>query len=431
MGIMGRRPDSSRGRETSMFFAHIAGHTRKQTKKLLFFPAGEIIAYMAQEFQTRSIDNKEEEFQTWFGECYNTWEREGSAEGLLVFKPSEGSRKEPIRKETNSNLPSQNIHGFKNEILSLKSFLLNQKESEEFKTLAVVGKYGVGKTALCQEVFNNEDVKKTYVPRVWVCMYTEKEELSRDGDPKIAIVKRILRNLGVEEDTLAYIKDQAKEELENAREGDGEKELSMLLYALHLNLWGKKYLIVLDDARKEDGWKERLDERNQIPEGKKWGTHLSFGFPKGSGGRVIFTTRDEDLAKELVGEERSLHRLHPLSDKESVWDIYKDAAAASKFDVNPIDEGKYKDELMNKSCGIPAAAKALGTIEPVDLEESEETAGKKDSNRGKSTDMDMEDVNVNQMEEKTGSSHGETSLNKSELGGTEKKQEEKGSEFKD
>lgn len=276
------------------------------------------------------------------------------------------------RVETSSELPDHYIHGFVNEKLFLKNFLLKQKESEEFKILAIVGKYGVGKTTLCQDVFNNEEVKRAYFPRIWVSMYSK--ETKEDEDPKRDIVKRILKSLGVEDEIIKHIETKAEEEKkikEEARIGEEEtvkeKVLSRLLYDLHLNLIGKKYLIVLDDVWEDNEWNQRLDdEKNQQEK-----SHLSCGFPKGFGGRVIMTSRDERLAKEIVGEEENLQRLFPRSDAESVWEIYKDAVkAALKIEVNPRYPGRFKQELMDKSCGIPLAARMLAKIEPEKMDET-------------------------------------------------------------
>ncbi|XP_010535662.1 PREDICTED: probable disease resistance protein At4g19060 isoform X2 [Tarenaya hassleriana] len=346
---------------------------------------------MAQE--NRSHDSDLSGIKTLFGQGYETWLKEklqfeshssSRKGGSTQAGASAGNHAPPIpngpgsssgpseakRTETTSKTPGHEIRGFKNEILSLKSFLLNQKDSDEFKTLAVVGRYGVGKTALCQKIFNDESVKNAYVPRIWVSMYRDGEK--EDSGQKIAAVKRLLESLGVEGEILERVREDAA-----GKGRDRDEELARLLYLLYLSLWGKKYLIVLDDVREEDEWEERLGE-DEIPEGNEWGKHLSCGFPKGSGGRVIMTSREEELAKKMAGEEHGLHRIYPISDPAIVYDIYKDAAKENSIDVNPRNERKYIRDVMNKSCGIPLAARMLGKNQPVEEHTQEEDS---DSNQ--------------------------------------------------
>ncbi|XP_020887379.1 probable disease resistance protein At5g45440, partial [Arabidopsis lyrata subsp. lyrata] len=190
-------------------------------------------------------------------------------------------------------------------------------------------------------------------------------------DGKICVLKKILKALGVEDSMFEFIRSEVVEEASKRREAgeiDGEtakeKEFSVLLYALHLNLRWKKYLIVFDDVRDEDNWDEKLDVK--FKEGEKWGKHLSDGFPKESGGRVIYTTREKKLAQKLVAEEHEIHRLWPLTDTESVWNIYKEALEENEEEP-PRNDKKCSVELMNKSRGLPLAARQLATLLPVFL----------------------------------------------------------------
>ncbi|ESQ39674.1 hypothetical protein EUTSA_v10000924mg [Eutrema salsugineum] len=350
----------------------------------------------------------QEKYETWHQKLQkkkDTSEQEDPKTKMMEddsSKQAESKTKmEDDRVETFSELPKHEnkknkeyvIHGFENEIKSLENFLLDQKVYKEFKSLVVLGEYGVGKTTLCQAIFNKYEVKSVYAPGIWVSMYSKEE--TKDGeDKKISLLKRILKDLGVQDKVLATIKNEAVQEFHDYKESgnnDGEtkedKEFLALLYALHLNLRWKKYLIVFDDVREED-LNQILQEQDveKLKKDKKWGKHLSDGFPKGSGGRVIYTTRVETLARKLVAEEHEIHRLWPLSDDQSVWNIYE-AVIEDHDKEPPRNDKKCIDDLMNKSRGLPLAAKLLAKLDPVFLDDE---VGPNDSTDG-TTETNQQD----------------------------------------
>ncbi|KAB1227758.1 hypothetical protein CJ030_MR1G028905 [Morella rubra] len=144
---------------------------------------------------------------------------------------------------------------------------------------------------------------------------------------------------------------------EEAFEGYGLKEL---LYALHLQLVGKRYLIVFDDARDIDGHESWYNRQLNLPLShaydETWDS-LASGLPKGYGGAVIVTSRDEKLMGKMVGKENIRHIL-PLSESdENCWSIFKEAAGE-----NPNEEDDMKKEIQLKCAGIPLVAKMMGQI---------------------------------------------------------------------
>ncbi|KAF5735819.1 hypothetical protein HS088_TW15G01335 [Tripterygium wilfordii] len=218
-------------------------------------------------------------------------------------------------------------HGFDYEILWLERQLLKPEiNKDQIKAFGIVGIAGVGKTRLCQEIFDSPEVKKQFLPRIWVSMAWKPGE---DDNPKVAFLERILGCLGV------VINDIP-----------GDEKIAVLEYTLHLELIGKRYLIVLDDVREEDKFREKLEN--------------CYGFPKGVEGAVLVTSRSEGLAKEMVGEE-NLHRVLPLSDMNHCWGIYKDMVEIDKTPRLP-DSDELKEELLRKCNGLPLAAKLMGQI---------------------------------------------------------------------
>ncbi|KAA8515389.1 hypothetical protein F0562_019000 [Nyssa sinensis] len=134
--------------------------------------------------------------------------------------------------------------------------------------------------------------------------------------------------------------------------------LDGLIFALHLQLKGKRYLIVLDDAGSTDDFCKNLD--SCIPQDGKWGGKLAYGLPKGNGGTVIVTSRSEEVAKNMAGEE-NIRRHLPLSDPD-LWLIFKDSVMRDETEFPSALESQKK-EIVNKCAGLPLIAKMMGQIE--------------------------------------------------------------------
>ncbi|KAH7545888.1 hypothetical protein FEM48_Zijuj01G0141300 [Ziziphus jujuba var. spinosa] len=257
-------------------------------------------------------------------------EPNGSSGDTHIFSP-------PV---TPRSVGASIVHGFDEDVIIVKKLVLSQESEDGFKAIAIVGSYGIGKTTLSQLIFNNQEMKTHFLPRIWVSM---SKFPGNDKDPKRAIVKRMLISLGVEEETMDVV-------FQN-------HGLQGLLCALHLQLLGKRYLIVLDDARDIDPWYGELNSR--LKGGGKWEERFGYGLPKGYGGTVIVSSRDEELAKMMVGE-KNLHHLLPLSDPDSCWAIFKDSVEKDGMRFNPSNVQDLRMEVTQKCGGIPLAAKMLG-----------------------------------------------------------------------
>jgi len=243
------------------------------------------------------------------------------------------------------------VHGFDDEITSLVKLLVNERSKEKFSAVGITGMAGAGKTTLCQEIIKREEVKKHFVPRILVSM-SKKPDGNKDA--KIALVERILLSLGVEENTIQSVSNRG---------------LSALICALHVQLMGKKYMIVLDDAQEGDTWFENL--YSPLPGKVEWEQSLAYGLPKGYGGTVIVTSRNKDLAKKMVGEE-NVHPVLPLADKGKCWLIFKDAVEQDGTQFNPpnVELEDLKKEIIRKCSGLPLAARVLGEIMKEKMEEA-------------------------------------------------------------
>lgn len=239
------------------------------------------------------------------------------------------------------------VHGLDDKVRFFERQLL-RKESRDggFKAIAVFGMLGVGKTTLCQVMFNSPKVKEEFLPRIWVCLSKQAEDKE---DNRREIVRRMLVCLGVEDEII-----------ESAGQ-DPTFGLQKLIFLLRLQLMGKKYLIVLDDAWNPDECFENLGSSLfSTQREESCYKQLAYGLPKGHGGTVIVTSRSEEIAKKMVGEENS-HHLLPVKDRQSCWQIFMDSVQKDGKRFPEILEN-LKDLIIDECAGLPLAAKMMGEI---------------------------------------------------------------------
>ncbi|KAM3288634.1 putative disease resistance protein [Capsicum chacoense] len=250
---------------------------------------------------------------------------------------------------SNRTVDRSRVFGFNEKENFMERFLIRRdNEVKGFKAIGIYGVAGVGKTTLCQLTFNNEQVTNDFFPRIWVCMSKSPEDVV---DYREEVVRRMLKCLGVEDEEMDFT--------------SKHRRLPGLLFALRRVLKGRRYLIVLDDAFYihnffDNLWSEPKLEDNCTEK-------LALGLPKQQGGAVIVTTRSEELAKEMVGEE-NVHPLLPLQDK-SCREIFEDSAGEKvKQLLKDQTDHDLEDTIMSKLGGLPLAAKIMGKIMEQELD---------------------------------------------------------------
>ncbi|XP_038874914.1 probable disease resistance protein At4g19060 [Benincasa hispida] len=236
------------------------------------------------------------------------------------------------------------VHGVENELLVLQKMLQKPPSGggKGFRAIGIIGVRGIGKSTICRALLQDREVKSKYFPRIWVSM---SRNFTEDRDPKIALLKRMLSSLGVDTNF------------------PGGETLGGLLYAVRLQLRGKRYLIVLDDVQEFKTGEEQSDWYWDLNSCEKIGEKLRDGFPKGNGGAVIVTSRSEKAAKAMVGEG-NLRCLVPHKDPESFWKIFWQEVGENGNSISdPPNLEVLKVELLKKCGGLPFIAKMMGKIQ--------------------------------------------------------------------
>ncbi|KAF3661927.1 hypothetical protein FXO38_11431 [Capsicum annuum] len=264
-------------------------------------------------------------------------------------KESDDGQSKSHDRWSNRTVDRSRVFGFNEKENFMERFLIRRdNEVKGFKAIGIYGVAGVGKTTLCQLTFNNEQVTNDFFPRIWVCMSKSPEDVV---DYREEVVRRMLKCLGVEDEEMDFT--------------GKNRGLPGLLFALRRVLKGRRYLIVLDDAFYIDNFFDNLWSEPKLEDNCT--EKLALGLPKQQGGAVIVTTRSEELAKEMVGEE-NVHPLLPLQDK-SCREIFEDSAGEKvKQLLKDQTDHDLEDTIMSKLGGLPLAAKIMGKIMEQELD---------------------------------------------------------------
>ncbi|XP_039155948.1 putative disease resistance protein RGA3 [Eucalyptus grandis] len=221
-------------------------------------------------------------------------------------------------KKPEISIPDEQIIGRGKDKEKIKQLLFDSSSSNTVSFVSIVGKGGLGKTALAQLVFNDGEVENHFNLKMWVCV-------SDVFDVNLII----------------------KEILESTTSHDHEnKLLHQLQTLLRKTLDKKKYLLVLDDM-----WNEsRL----------KWlelGAWLEGGEQRS---KILVTTRSHKVAK-VMDAKSVIHVLHGLPEDKS-WNLFRKMAFGDGTKSLDPELEKIGQDMVKKCAGVPLAIRTIGCL---------------------------------------------------------------------
>ncbi|GAU30084.1 hypothetical protein TSUD_332530 [Trifolium subterraneum] len=192
--------------------------------------------------------------------------------------------------------------------------------------IPIVGIGGLGKTTLAKLVFNDERVDQLFQLKMWVCV-------SYNFDIKQILIK-IIHSTSYSTPTTAF----------TLQENIYNLDIEQLLSCLQYQLFGQKYLLVLDDV-----WNDDRAKWLQLKDLLKGGA---------IGSKIIVTTRSKSIAS-MMGDVSS-YVLNGLSQEDCLslfvkW-VFKEGEE-EKY-PNLVEIGK---EIVKKCQGVPLAVRSLGS----------------------------------------------------------------------
>ncbi|XP_039688348.1 disease resistance protein RGA2 isoform X2 [Medicago truncatula] len=216
------------------------------------------------------------------------------------------------QRQTYSFVSKDEVIGRDEEKKCIKSYLLDDNATNNVSIIPIVGIGGLGKTALAQLVYNDNDVQSHFELKMWVHV-----------SDKFDIKKISWDIIGDEKNSQM---DQVQQQLRN-------------------KIKEKKFLLVLDDMWNVDRelW---LQLKHMLMEG-------------GKGSMIIVTTRSQTVA-DITHTHRPL--LLEGLDSEKSQELFFRVAFGELKEQNDLELLAIGRDIVKKCAGIPLAIRTIGSL---------------------------------------------------------------------
>ncbi|GKV29289.1 hypothetical protein SLEP1_g38227 [Rubroshorea leprosula] len=226
--------------------------------------------------------------------------------------------------ETHSFLSSQ-VFGRDEDVSKIVRSLVDSSSQHDLPVMIIVGMAGLGKTTIAKAVLKNDKIREHFGDnKMWVCV-------SENFDVKM-ILMEMLKSCG------------------GSSSGDGDfGSKDIVMKKIQEKLREKNYLLILDDV-----WNEERQKWEDLRD-----CLLGISGSKGSRGKVLVTTRLEDVASVMALTDEHIHRPRLLKEDEC-WTIIKQRA----FGDNSVPEGLegIGKQIARRCKGVPLVANITGAI---------------------------------------------------------------------
>uniref|UniRef100_A0ACD5V9I7 Uncharacterized protein n=2 Tax=Avena sativa TaxID=4498 RepID=A0ACD5V9I7_AVESA len=212
---------------------------------------------------------------------------------------------------------------------SLGNTVSNESRIQSLSVLPIVGIGGVGKTTLAQHICSHKEVKSHFELRIWICV-------SDDFDVK-RLTKEVIQSCTGKKATV--------------------DNLDSLQHALSNHVKNKRILIVLDDM-----WDDALKEN-----GDCWKRFCAPLKSAQEGSMMLVTTRCPKVVEGVRTMKPVI--LEGLKDND-FWEFFRLCAFGSESSNNDPELERIGRCILPKLKGSPLAAKTLGRILRMNLQES-------------------------------------------------------------